>query len=454
LRNTGNSAPLPGIVPQQSGGRQKDLTMISSAATLRRLFLPALVAFFLVCSPSVQAQPARGTGPGAAPGTGAAGGFEPIPTFAPGGGEDETPWGTIIGVVVGVLLLGGIIAAVAVSQQQKKNSSAVPSDKDSIGGYRLRNMLWQGQSSQLWEVVETVSSRHFAMKVLLPEKARDAEHRHMLFHEASVGQQLAHPNIIKIVKVIQDSKNPGIVMEYFPAGSVKVRIIRKQWDFIYEHANSIFKQAATALAFMNAKGWVHRDVKPDNILVNSAGDVRLIDFALAKRVQKGGKFRLFKRSKVTTQGTRSYMSPEQIRGEPLDGRADVYSFGCAAYEIVTGRPPFRGQTNQDLLNKHLIEKPVSPEIHNKDVTKAFADLVLKCLAKKKEERPPEFHTVLMQLRTMSVFKPEALKKLRKKEEKPDVSAEPPPAQAEEPPPPDEQPPRSDEETPPGEQPAA
>jgi eukaryotic-like serine/threonine-protein kinase len=374
-----------------------------SAATPRRLLLPALVACFLWFTAQSHAQP---------PATGGSGGFEPVPTFAPSG-EEETNYGLIIGIVVVVLVLGGIIAAVAVSQQQKKASTAVHSDKDSIGGYRLRNMLWQGQSSQLWEAVETVSNRHFAMKLLLPEKARDTEHRRLLFHEATVGQQLAHPNIIKIVKVIQDAKNPAIVMEYFPAGSVKIRLMRKQHEFIYEHAHSIFKQAATALAFMNAKGWVHRDVKPDNILVNSAGDVRLIDFALAKRVQKGGGFRLFKRAKVTTQGTRSYMSPEQIRGESLDGRADVYSFGCAAYEIVTGRPPFRGQTNQDLLNKHLIEKPVSPEVHNKDVTKAFADLVLKCLSKKREERPQDFHQVLMQLRTMSVYKPEALKKFRK-----------------------------------------
>ena len=97
------------------------------------------------------------------------------------------------------------------------------------------------------------------------------------------------------------------------------------------------------------------------------------------------------------QGTRSYMSPEQIRGEPLDGRADIYSFGATCYELVTGRPPFRGASSQDLLTKHITEKPVSPRVHNPDVTQEFGDLVLHMLAKKREDRPQDFHEVLMKL---------------------------------------------------------
>src|SRR5439155_708109 len=80
----------------------------------------------------------------------------------------------------------------------------------------------------------------------------------------------------------------------------------------------------------------------------------------------------------------------QIRGEPLDGRADIYSFGATAYELVTARPPFRGSSNQDLLNKHILEKPMSPQIHNPDLTNEFAELVLRMLAKKREHRPRDF----------------------------------------------------------------
>src|SRR5579884_3679670 len=188
-----------------------------------------------------------------------------------------------------------------------------------IGGYRLMKHLVTGQTSQVWEVVETASHRHFAMKMLLPEKAHDPEHRRLLFHEAEVGKSLAHPNVIKIVAFSKDAHNPYIVMEFFPAGNLKMRLLRKEFAFIHERLQDIFKQGATALAFMNAKGWVHRDVKPDNFLVNSAGEVRLIDFALAQRTQKPSMFGKLFRKKGKVAGTRSYMSPEQIRGEPLDG---------------------------------------------------------------------------------------------------------------------------------------
>ena len=270
-----------------------------------------------------------------------------------------------------------------------------------LGGYRLMKHMATGQTSQVWEVVEVASMRHFAMKLLLPEKARDAVHRRFLFHEADVGKQLAHPNIIKIVAVDRSPTNPNFVMEFFPSGSLKARMLRKDDEFLHERAQDILKQTATALAFMNAKGWIHRDVKPDNILLNSAGEMKLIDFALAQRPPTGLARWFYRRSKA--QGTRSYMSPEQIRGLILDSRADVYSFGATAYELITGRPPFRASSSQELLVKHVSEKPVTPRVHNPAVTEDFAALVLRMLAKKKEQRPRDFHEVLMAMRTLKVY---------------------------------------------------
>ena len=274
-----------------------------------------------------------------------------------------------------------------------------------IDGYRLQNLMVTGQTTQVWEVVEVTSHRHFAMKIMLPEKIKFGELRRLMFHEASVGKQLAHPNVIKIHAISQNPKNPYYVMEFFPAGSLKIRLIRKQYDFIKERAASIFKQAATGMAYINATGWVHRDVKPDNMLVNSAGELRLIDFALAQRVESSSFLsRWLRRRKRLVQGTRSYMSPEQIRGEPLDTRADIYSFGCSLYELTTYRPPFRGMSNQELLQKHVTEKADTPQIHNPDLTDEFARLVLQMLAKKREERPQSFHEVLKVLNTIKVYK--------------------------------------------------
>lgn len=276
-----------------------------------------------------------------------------------------------------------------------------------IGGYRLQKLMHPGQTSQVWEVVEVSSHRHFAMKLLLPEHAERAEVRKLMMHEAKVGLKMSHGNVIRIVAVSENPKNPYFVMEYFPGGSLHTRMTAKppQTEFLREHAHSIVKQASTALAYMNASGWVHCDVKPHNLIVNSAGEVKLIDFALSKRVEKKpGFFGSMFRKKRKAQGTRSYMSPEQIRGEWLDGRADIYGFGATCFELVCGRPPFRGVSAQDLLTKHIIEKPVSPRIYNADVTEEFAELVLHMLGKKREDRPRDFHEVLMKLRTLKVYK--------------------------------------------------
>jgi len=281
-----------------------------------------------------------------------------------------------------------------------------------IDGYRLRQHLQTGQTSQVYEVVEVLSNRHFAMKMLLPEMARDPVHRRLLFHEANVGKQLTHPNIIRIYKVSQSQTTPYFVMEFFPSGSLRTRLLQKEIGFIHEYLQGILKQAATGLAFMNESGWIHRDVKPDNILVNAAGDVRLIDFAIAYR-RPSGLARLFR--KKVSAGTRSYMSPEQIRGQPLDGRADVYSFGCTCYELATGRPPFRGKDTHELMAKQITEKPLSPQQYNPNVTDDFAKLVLFMLAKKKEDRPKNFHEVLMAIRSMRLFK-ELPKSSEKQEE--------------------------------------
>jgi eukaryotic-like serine/threonine-protein kinase len=280
-----------------------------------------------------------------------------------------------------------------------------------IGGYRLRTLLQTGQKSQVFEVVETRSNRHFAMKVLLPEAASDREARAELFNDAEVGVKMAHQNVVRIHKVDRSKDRPFFIMEFFPSGSLRLRLQAKDTKFIKEHARKIFRGAATGLAYMNAMGYVHRDVKPDNILVNSVGDTKIIDFAITQKVKTG--FEKFKAGigrmfgqKERLGGTKSYMSPEQILKQNLDGRADVYSFGCTLYELTTGRKPFVGMTEQDLLTKHFTEKPMTPVSHNKELTDEFGQLVLKMLAKKKEDRFESFHEFLIALRKVKIYKDE------------------------------------------------
>jgi len=266
--------------------------------------------------------------------------------------------------------------------------------------------LQTGQTSQVYEVVEPRSGRHFAMKILLPEFADIAEQRRNLFHEAEIGIKLRHENVINIIKVSKSQTTPHFIMEYFPAGSLRNRLMSKDprdKEFLRVNAKKIFKQAATGLAYMNAGGIVHCDVKADNILVNALGQTKIIDFAISKSVNKSFFGKLFYRP-GKPQGTPSFMSPEQITRKPLDGRSDIYSYGATLYELTAGRPPFRGATMSDLLNKHIGEKPSTPAGYNADITEEFGAFVLKLLAKKPEQRPATFHEVLMELQKLRVYK--------------------------------------------------
>lgn len=278
--------------------------------------------------------------------------------------------------------------------------------KTTIGGYKLRSLLQTGAVSQVYEVIETTSHRHFAMKVLLPEHADKGDVRKVLFHEADVGIKMRHENVINILKVSKDMQAPFFIMEYFPSGSLRTRLISrdpKDKEFIKVNSRKIFKQMATGLAYMNASGYVHCDVKADNVLVNAAGQTKIIDFAITKKIKKGFFEKLLHR-KGKPQGTPSFMSPEQIRDEMLDGRADIYSFAATWYELTTGRPPFRATSQSDLLHKQLGEKPVPLTAFNNDVTDEFSKLILSMLEKKKENRPDTFHKILMDIKKIRIFK--------------------------------------------------
>ncbi len=284
----------------------------------------------------------------------------------------------------------------------------MPEINEIIGGYKLRTLIHQAQFTKVYEVVEPRSNRHFAMKLIdIPPENREFEpQKKMLLNEAEIGKKMKHDNVVNIAAVGKGNKNPYFVMEYFPAGSIRVRLMSKEpkdKQFLNDKAKDIFKQVATGLAYMNSSGYVHCDIKPDNILVNSIGQAKIIDFAISKPIKKGFFAKMFHRA-GKPQGTPSYMSPEQINDELLDGRADIYCFGAMIYEIMTGRPPFRGANTNELLKKHLVEKPTTPQAYNPDLTDDFTNFILKLLSKKKEERPQNFHEVMMALKDLRLFK--------------------------------------------------
>jgi serine/threonine protein kinase len=329
------------------------------------------------------------------------------------GGKDATTTWLLIGggIAGGVVILAGLGVLLSGKKGQQRRGGKVKASETQIDDYKLLNLIVTGQNTQVWEVSEVGSGRPFALKTLLPEQLRSEQQRQILYHEGEVGRQIIHPKIIKTLSVVQDRNCPYLLMEYFSSVNLKLRLLHKE-ELVKENLHTILEQSALALAFMHERGWVHRDVKPDHILVNNRAEVRLIDFGIAQRLAKG-KRGLLGRKVGKAQGTRSYMSPEQIRGESLDARADLYSFGISIYELITSRPPFRASNPQDLLSKHILEKPPSPQLYNPDVTDDLADLVLRMLAKKRDDRPRDFHDFLQKFRMMRLFKSTPARPIRK-----------------------------------------
>ncbi len=277
----------------------------------------------------------------------------------------------------------------------------VSASQERIGPYRLSNLVLTGQTSQVWEAYHDLKKEKFAIKMLLSQFSQDREHVAYLKHEFEVGSKLKHPNVIRIYELGKHQGSPYIVMELFAYPNLK-QYINRGADRLAYFVPGIIKQAGEGLAYLNQQGWIHRDVKPDNFLMNFEGEVKLIDFALAYRVPKGlGK--LFA-SKPKVQGTLSYLAPEQIRREAVDERTDVYSFACVVFQLVYGKPPFTAPSAPELLQKHLRAVPPRLEAMNKNVTPEFSDLIIRALAKRPKDRPESLEAFLREFARTRVFK--------------------------------------------------
>ena len=276
---------------------------------------------------------------------------------------------------------------------------------DRIGEYRYVRTIAAGVHSRVLEVVQEATGRRFAVKELLDSKAQDPAERRIFEAEARLGMEFSHPNLIRVLDFVKDKTAPYFVMDYFPSDHLKLVLSkRERADWLKERLRRIVTQSAAALAYMHDRGWTHRDVKPENIIVNKSGEVRLIDFALAKRIPSG-LLKLFA-GKPEREGTQSYMSPEQIRRESPSAAADIYSFGCTCYELACGRPPFRANSTQELLTKHLREQPAPLTQHNPELTSEFSELVLQTLRKTPADRPASMHEFLSRLGRVRIYKDE------------------------------------------------
>jgi eukaryotic-like serine/threonine-protein kinase len=277
---------------------------------------------------------------------------------------------------------------------------------DRIGEYRYVRTIHPGSTSVVMEVLQESTQRRFALKQLLASRAEEREDYKAFMHEAKLGMDLRHANLIRVYELVKDPVQPFFVMELFTGHHLKMPIARPTiYPMPKKNLHRILEQAGLALAYMHDRGWIHRDVKPENILYNRSGEVRVIDYALARR-QAVGLMKIFE-GRIPRAGTKTYISPEQIRCESPTPAADIYSFGITCYELACSRPPFRANSSQQLLEKHMGERPLPLTNHNKLVTPEFNDLVLKMINKKAADRYASLHEVLSRFRSIRIFQDDA-----------------------------------------------
>ncbi len=246
--------------------------------------------------------------------------------------------------------------------------------------YKVEKKLGSGGMADVYLGFHTQLKRKVAIKVLPKMFTRDEGMVKRFLQEAESAAQLEHPNIISIYDIGVAGHLNYFIMAYVPGGTLK-GLLRKKKHLDVKTAGRVVAQMCGALQYAHDKGVVHRDIKPDNIMFDERDNAILTDFGIAK-----AKFASKMTATGTLIGTPHYMSPEQLKGQEVDGRSDIYSLGVMFYETVTGRVPFEGDDTYAVGLKHIQEPPVPPFKLNNKIPEPLNDVILTMLAKTPEAR--------------------------------------------------------------------
>ncbi len=255
--------------------------------------------------------------------------------------------------------------------------------------FDLEGELGRGGMGIVYRAGDRRLKRQVAVKVLPPDLAFRAEIRSRFLHEAETAAQLSHPNIVPIYTVDEREGLVYFVMAYVDGETLGARIKEAKGPLPLAEVRRILRPVVGALAYAHAHGVVHRDIKPDNILLSADGArVMVTDFGIARAVISGTDSRLT--ATGVAIGTPAYMSPEQCSGDKeVDGRSDLYSLGVVAYQMLCGRLPFEGGNTATLLVKQLSEAPIPIRARCPSVPEGLASIVMRLLAKSPNDRYPD-----------------------------------------------------------------
>jgi serine/threonine-protein kinase len=260
--------------------------------------------------------------------------------------------------------------------------------------YRIKKRIGEGGMGAIYLALDTQQNRLVALKLLPRHLAADVEYMRRFYHEAGAAIRLHHENIVRAYATGKDCGRHFFVMEYCE-GETLDRRIERDGRLPWRDATRTIMQVARGLWYAHAAGFVHRDVKPANIMLLKDGTAKILDLGLAKRVSGPSAF--------TTQdgqalGTPDYIAPEQVlREQAPDGRLDIYSLGATYFHAVTGRTPYTGQTAVEIVTRHLEDPVPDPRKVCKEIPAGVAATIRRMMAKRREDRYPDCGALLEEL---------------------------------------------------------
>jgi len=246
--------------------------------------------------------------------------------------------------------------------------------------YQIVEELGKGGMGKVYRALDKKLKEEVALKLIKPEIASDKKILARFSNELRIARKISHKNVGRMYELLEEKGTHFITMEYVPGEDLK-SFIRRSRQLNVGTAITITKQVCEGLSEAHRLGVVHRDLKPNNVMIDKEGDARIMDFGIARSLKEKG---------ITGAGvmigTPEYMSPEQVEGKETDQRSDIYSLGVILYEMVTGRVPFEGDTPFTIGVKHKSEIPKDPKELDAKIPEDLSRMILKCLEKNKEER--------------------------------------------------------------------
>jgi len=280
---------------------------------------------------------------------------------------------------------------IAVTETMEAPKEELTTGSTFAGRYQIIEELGKGGMGKVYKVHDMKIKEKIALKLIKPEIAKDKKTIERFSNELRLTRKIRHKNVCQMFDLGEDQGTQFITMEYVPGEDLR-SLIRRIGQLPIGKSISIFKQICEGLAEAHRLGVVHRDLKSNNIMIDKEGNVRIMDFGIARSLEAKG---------ITGAGmmigTPEYMSPEQVEGKEVDQRSDIYSLGVILYEMVTGRVPFEGDTPFTIGMKHKGEIPQNPKKLNSQISDELDRVIMRCLEKEKEKRYPSAGEVRSEL---------------------------------------------------------